>query len=78
MCSSVLSGVIDSLATTTVAADIPIPSRFIACVKQQKSVERLQSTYGSHVEVFNHKHAEAVAQSDVVLLGCKPQLCRRY
>ncbi|KAK7205049.1 pyrroline-5-carboxylate reductase [Myxozyma melibiosi] len=75
MGSAVLSGVLDSLSSAaSTAADVPVPAKFIACVKRQESADRITATYGGKVEVALHAHAKAVAESDVVILGCKPQL----
>ncbi|KAK9460794.1 pyrroline-5-carboxylate reductase dimerization-domain-containing protein [Lipomyces oligophaga] len=79
MGSAVLSGVLDSLALlssrTEAGTDVAIPGRFLACVKRPESADRIKQTYGDKVEVFLHDHASAVAAADVVVLGCKPQLC---
>lgn len=76
MGSAVLSGVLDSLSTgATAASGIPIPGKFVACVKRQESADRITTTYAGKVEVALHQHAQAVASADVVILGCKPQLC---
>ncbi|KAK9474970.1 pyrroline-5-carboxylate reductase dimerization-domain-containing protein [Dipodascopsis tothii] len=75
MASAVLSGVIDALNTSTPPGDVAVPGRFIACVKREVSVQRLKKTYGDKVEVCSHGHVSAVSQADVVILGCKPQLC---
>ncbi|KAK9454718.1 pyrroline-5-carboxylate reductase dimerization-domain-containing protein [Dipodascopsis uninucleata] len=81
MGSAVLGGVLDALETASLNGNdfnsqiVPKPGRFLACVNREVSAERLQSTFGSKVEVFLHQHTKAVQQADVVLLGCKPQLC---
>ncbi|KAG7092371.1 hypothetical protein E1B28_008730 [Marasmius oreades] len=56
-----------------------VPARFIACVGHEGSALRLQKTFRSlggraeKIEVLHSKNIEAVQQSDVVLLCCKPQ-----
>ncbi|KAK9348757.1 pyrroline-5-carboxylate reductase dimerization-domain-containing protein [Lipomyces starkeyi] len=75
MGSAVLSGVLDSLLTFSTTSTVPVPGRFLACVTRQESANRIKSIYGDKVEVFLHGHLHAVAQSNIVVLGCKPQLC---
>ncbi|KAK9469348.1 pyrroline-5-carboxylate reductase dimerization-domain-containing protein [Lipomyces arxii] len=75
MGSAVLSGILDSLADSTSDTSVPVPARFLACVKRAESAKRISSAYGGKVEVFLHQHANAVKQADVVILGSKPQLC---
>ncbi|KAK9479742.1 pyrroline-5-carboxylate reductase dimerization-domain-containing protein [Lipomyces japonicus] len=79
MNSAVLAGVLDSLASGstpsgTDAADVPVPTRFLCCVKRDESAARLRGQFGESVEVYQHDHASVVRQADVVVLGCKPQL----
>ncbi|KAK0228417.1 pyrroline-5-carboxylate reductase [Armillaria fumosa] len=56
------------------------PTRFIACVSQAKSVAKLRTVFdglgfmGKSIEVLASHNLDAVKQSDVVLLCCKPQL----
>ncbi|KAF9264768.1 pyrroline-5-carboxylate reductase [Marasmius fiardii PR-910] len=56
-----------------------LPRRFIACVSREESALRLQKTFRSlggraeKIEVVFSKNVEAVRESDVVLLCCKPQ-----
>lgn len=53
-----------------------LPSKFLACVNREESVQALQKTclslgsLGSLVKVLARKNVEAVQQSDVVLLWC--------
>ncbi|ESK96879.1 pyrroline-5-carboxylate reductase [Moniliophthora roreri MCA 2997] len=60
--------------------DASIPTRYIACVNRQESARKLQNTFqclgpaGQKIEVVYSRNVEAVRQSDVVLLCCKPQL----
>lgn len=70
--------------TTTPRRDLGslLPSKYLACVNREESVQALQKTclslgaLGSLVKVLAHKNVEAVQQSDVVLLCCKPQHAR--
>ncbi|KAL7274273.1 delta 1-pyrroline-5-carboxylate reductase [Rhizina undulata] len=55
-----------------------LPGRFVACVKRPESATRVQkalSEYGAQVKVLTKSNVEGVAAADVVLLGCKPQMC---
>ncbi|PFH52407.1 hypothetical protein AMATHDRAFT_2142 [Amanita thiersii Skay4041] len=60
--------------------DATVPSRFLACVNREETAKRLRSTFatlgalGESVEIVAKQNSEAVRQSDVVLLCCKPQL----
>lgn len=56
--------------------DASIPTRFIACVSREESAAKLRATFAAltqEVEVVAQRNVEAVQQSDVILLGCKPQ-----
>ncbi|TDL27399.1 pyrroline-5-carboxylate reductase [Rickenella mellea] len=60
--------------------DDTLPTRFIACVKREDSVKRLRAVFdapgglSSTVQIVAGDNLNAVKQSDVVLLCCKPQL----
>ncbi|KAJ3504017.1 hypothetical protein NLJ89_g8165 [Agrocybe chaxingu] len=60
--------------------DATVPSRFLACVSREETARKLENIFGSlgqlgsSVEVFASKNIEAVQNSDVVLLCCKPQI----
>jgi len=60
--------------------DNTIPSRFIACVKRETSAIKLKSSFASMggmaqtIEVLASQNVQAVQESDVVLLCCKPQV----
>ncbi|KIK59812.1 hypothetical protein GYMLUDRAFT_169170 [Collybiopsis luxurians FD-317 M1] len=61
--------------------DATIPSRFLACVSREQSAVKLRSTFSSiggvlaqSIEVLVGRNVEAVGQSDVILLCCKPQI----
>ncbi|KAI0035043.1 pyrroline-5-carboxylate reductase [Vararia minispora EC-137] len=60
-------------------ADASLPSRFVACVSRDETARRLVNTFSAarsaaSVEVRAGKNVEAVQESDVVLLCCKPQV----
>jgi pyrroline-5-carboxylate reductase len=61
--------------TPTGLPDLAIPSRFIACVGRQISVERLAGSLcslgsrGDAIEILSGRNVEAVKQSDVVILA---------
>ncbi|KAI0928490.1 hypothetical protein AcW1_005720 [Taiwanofungus camphoratus] len=60
--------------------DKSLPSRFIACVSREETVNRLRDIYrspsslGYTVEVSKSQNVQAVQEADVILLCCKPQL----
>jgi len=67
-------------STPTGLPDLAIPSRILACVGRQQSATRLTNTLsslgsrGEAVEISASCNVEAVEQSDVVILACKPQV----
>lgn len=69
-----------TLTPTAETPDSSVPSRFLACVSRESTAERLVKVFakigslGSKVEVLASRNVEAVRQSDVVILCCKPQL----
>ncbi|KAI0331129.1 pyrroline-5-carboxylate reductase [Cubamyces sp. BRFM 1775] len=60
--------------------DESLPSRFIACVSREESAKKLSAaffvsgTLGRSVEIVCRGNVNAVRESNVVLLCCKPQL----
>ncbi|KAG8947536.1 delta 1-pyrroline-5-carboxylate reductase, partial [Tulasnella sp. 408] len=68
-----------STPTLLSAGDAAIPSRFIACVSRQESARKLRRTFGDlgpsgqAVEVVVGDNLQAIQESDVVILCCKPQ-----
>ncbi|KAF8453502.1 pyrroline-5-carboxylate reductase dimerization-domain-containing protein, partial [Terfezia claveryi] len=63
-------------AITPPALPPRLPSRFIACVKRKESAVRVRKSLGLHgVEVIENDNIRGVSEGDVVLLGCKPQMC---
>ena len=77
---SILSGVLDALLDPQAATTAHPPSKFIACVRRQEALDALTLEFQDHKNVTivrgPHDNAKAVAQSDYILLGCKPQLAR--
>lgn len=69
-------------STPVNAADVDpsLPSHFIACVKREESVKKLEIIFGalgslgSTVEITAGDNLNSIKRSDVVLLCCKPQL----
>ncbi|KAF5391399.1 hypothetical protein D9757_001975 [Collybiopsis confluens] len=62
-------------------SDATVPSRFLACVHREESGIKLKTLFSNmagvlvkSIEVVVGRNAEAVGQSDVVLLCCKPQI----
>ncbi|KAG8881007.1 delta 1-pyrroline-5-carboxylate reductase [Tulasnella sp. 331] len=68
-----------SPGSTQGAPDAALPSRFIACVSRHETAKKLKRTFqelgsiGQNVEVLVSENLQAVKESDVILLCCKPQ-----
>ncbi|PPQ76627.1 hypothetical protein CVT26_012734 [Gymnopilus dilepis] len=66
--------------TLTPVPDATVPSQFSACVSREESAVKLRKIFGSlgelgqNVQVLASRNLEAVQNSDVVILCCKPQL----
>lgn len=79
---SIFSGVLDALedsdALETTSATLRPPARFIACVRSQGSAERCTAELGNLVSVVRgaDANAQAVRDSDYILLCCKPQMAK--
>ncbi|BFZ60384.1 delta 1-pyrroline-5-carboxylate reductase [Saitoella coloradoensis] len=81
---AILSGILDSLKDTTSAdgASTPDghkvnkPSRFLACIRSDKSLQKLEDLFKGEVTCMKNKNVEAVKQSDIILLGSKPQMSK--
>ncbi|KAE9400734.1 pyrroline-5-carboxylate reductase [Gymnopus androsaceus JB14] len=69
-----------TLTPTGSPDDKTVPSRFIACVKREESAVKLKGIFasmgvmGQNIEVVVSHNVQAVQESDVVLLCCKPQV----
>jgi len=69
-----------TLTPTGSPDDKTVPSRFIACVKREESAVKLKGIFasmnvmGQNIEVVVSQNVQAVQESDVVLLCCKPQV----
>ncbi|KAL2863346.1 pyrroline-5-carboxylate reductase [Aspergillus lucknowensis] len=83
MGSAILSGILDADATTTTTTNTTSKespfSRIIACTGTQASAEKLRKRYAGHassivLDFRSGDNCAAAAQSDVVMLGCKPYL----
>ncbi|KAM3531210.1 hypothetical protein NHJ13051_000974 [Beauveria bassiana] len=79
---AIANGVLTSLAAgVTPGDDVPatLPSKFIACVRSEKSAERVKSALSAHssrVEVVRNDNVASVHQAQVVLLACKPYMVK--
>ncbi|GAB7351832.1 hypothetical protein MBLNU459_g2394t1 [Dothideomycetes sp. NU459] len=78
---AILSGILDSLAagSTPDKNDKPLPprlpTRFNACVRSDRSAQRISSelsTHSSRVSVRQNDNVAACQEADVILLACKP------
>lgn len=79
---AITNGVLESLAAgVTPGDDVPssLPSKFIACVRSEKSAERVKTalaTHSSRVEVVRNDNVASVKKAQVVLLACKPYMIK--
>jgi pyrroline-5-carboxylate reductase len=81
--SAILSGVLNSISKvdTSSAEELPsrLPSKFIACVRSSKSVERISRVLNAHlksVKIVQNDNIRACQEADIVLLGCKPYMVK--
>lgn len=79
---AIANGVLSSLAAgVTPGDDVPasLPSKFIACVRSEKSADRVKTALAAHssrVEVVRNDNVASVAKAQVVLLACKPYMVK--
>lgn len=79
---AIANGVLESLAAgVTPGDDVPasLPSKFIACVRSEKSAERVKTALAAHssrVEVVRNDNVASVQKAQVVLLACKPYMIK--
>ncbi|TQS33521.1 hypothetical protein Golomagni_06132 [Golovinomyces magnicellulatus] len=81
---AILNGILSSLAeikanNTAPTDETParLPSKFIACVRSEKSADRIKTALGQNAsgcDIIRNKNVECVKNSDVVLLACKPYM----
>ncbi|RKF53947.1 Pyrroline-5-carboxylate reductase [Erysiphe neolycopersici] len=87
--TAILHGILSSIFSSDQCSDSEIPklSRFIACVRQSHSVERIKKVLGpalsKHVEIEQQQQQHPdnrnnlpslVAKADYIILGCKPNM----
>lgn len=55
----------------------PYPAKFICCTGSEASASKLQSQFGDKIETSFGKdqNVEAVKNSNIIILGCKPYMC---
>lgn len=68
---------LQSSGTSTPSEEVPprLPSRFIACVTSAESAKRVKGELWEHsasLKVVRRENLAAVAQSEIVLLACRP------
>jgi pyrroline-5-carboxylate reductase len=80
---AIANGVLSSInsGVQQTGDDVPatLPSKFIACVRSEKSAERIKKDMAanmSRVEIISNDNVGAVKQSQVVLLACKPYMIK--
>lgn len=79
---AIANGVLESLAAGVKPGDdVPasLPSKFIACVRSEKSANRVKKDLAAHssrVEVVRNDNVASVEKAHVVLLACKPYMVK--
>jgi pyrroline-5-carboxylate reductase len=84
---AILSGILTSLKeldeSTSPKENLPaqLPRHFIACVKSEASVQRVQKALSqcnsnTKVEVTCGDNVSAVEKADIIILGCKPYMVK--
>ncbi|KAJ2962896.1 hypothetical protein NQ176_g10895 [Zarea fungicola] len=79
---AIANGVLTSLASGVQPGDdVPasLPSKFIACVRSEKSANRVKTALASHssrVEIVRNDNVASVSKAQVVLLACKPYMVK--
>jgi pyrroline-5-carboxylate reductase len=83
---AILSGILASLdeiqtpkSQSSGSDDTPskLPTKFIACVRQPKSAEKIKkalSPYNTPINIIQGDNVAACKEADVILLGCKPYM----
>ena len=81
--SAILSGVLNSLskADNSSAEELPsrLPSKFIACVRSSKSVERVSRVLKAHLrslKIVQNDNVRSCQEANIILLGCKPYMVK--
>ena len=79
--SSSKPGSASGVSTPQIQEEVPsrLPSNFIACVRRHESAKRVASALlglSDNVKITEGRNVEAVRESEVILLGCKPQMVK--
>jgi pyrroline-5-carboxylate reductase len=78
MGTAVLNAIVEGVSDRQRSSDSgPIPDSFCAAVNSRSSADRLQKLYGDKVQIIVGDNASLVAQSDVIVLGCKPYMASK-
>ena len=73
------SGSASGISTPLDEVPSRLPSKFVACVRRRESAKRVISTLGDlsrNIKVLEGRNVDAVSESEVILLGCKPQMVK--
>ncbi len=80
---AIANGVLSSInsGVKQTGDDVPatLPSKFIACVRSEKSAERIKKDMSANmnrVEIVRNDNVAAVKKAQVVLLACKPYMIK--
>ncbi|KAH8705748.1 pyrroline-5-carboxylate reductase [Talaromyces proteolyticus] len=79
---AILTGILSSLSepSQTEETSFKPPTKFIACVRSDRSAKRIQTAVkpypGGSVTILQNENIKAVEQANVIILGCKPYMVK--
>lgn len=69
----IVSGILDAMENSkNLDQQLDLPKKIIGCVRTEDSKIYARSVFGEKVDCCNGNNVEAVKNSDVVVLACKP------
>jgi pyrroline-5-carboxylate reductase len=79
---AILTGILSSISDASKKEDTSFqtPTKFIACVRSERSSKRIQTAVepysGFPVTILQNENLKAVQQADIIILGCKPYMVK--
>ncbi|CRG88962.1 pyrroline-5-carboxylate reductase [Talaromyces islandicus] len=79
---AILTGILSSISDASKKEDTSFqtPTKFIACVRSERSAKRIQTAVEPYsqfpVTILQNENLKAVQQADVIILGCKPYMVK--
>lgn len=79
---AILTGILSSISDASKKEDTSFqtPTKFIACVRSERSAKRIQTAVepysGFPVTILQNENLKAVQQADIIILGCKPYMVK--